>query len=61
MGANVATVVCQLGPRVRSFVGRYDDDREPPPGLLPDANADADSLLRLFEDKTIRPHGLVHC
>ena len=59
MGANVATVVCPLGPRVRSFVGRIDDSRMPPDGLLPDANADADSLLRLFEDKTIKPHGLV--
>ena len=59
MGANVATVVCPLGPRVRSFVGRRDDPRMPPDGLLPDANANPDSLLKLFEDKTIKPHGLV--
>lgn len=59
MGANVATVVCPEGPRVRSFIGRIDSDAMPPGGQLPDVNADADSLIKLFEDKTIRAHGLV--
>jgi hypothetical protein len=59
MGANVATVVCPEGPRVRSFIGRVDSDAMPPDGLLPDVNAEADALIKLFEDKTIRAHGLV--
>jgi hypothetical protein len=59
MGATVATVVCPLGPRIRSFVGRKDNAQLPPDGLLPNVNASADSLLQLFEDKTIKPHGLV--
>lgn len=58
MGANVATVACPLGPRIRSFVGRKDSNKLPMDGLLPDVNAPADSLIKLFEDKTIKPHGL---
>jgi hypothetical protein len=57
-GANHATVSCPLGPRVRTFVGRFDSDQLPPPGLLPDVEGSADSILALFEAKTIRPHGL---
>lgn len=58
MGANVATVVCPLGPRVRSFVGRIDSSKPAPPDLLPSVNAMADDLIALFENKTIRAHGL---
>ncbi|KAF2396891.1 heme peroxidase [Trichodelitschia bisporula] len=58
MGSTVATVVCPLGPRVRSFVGRKDSSKPAQTGLLPDVNAPADSLIALFEDKTIKPHGL---
>jgi hypothetical protein len=58
MGATVATVVCPLGPRVRSFVGRKDNAMLPPDGLLPDVNDPADKLINLFLDKTIKPHGL---
>jgi len=58
MGANVATVVCPLGPRVRSFVGRPDSYRPAVNGLLPDVFAEADQLIQLFENKTIRVHGL---
>lgn len=58
MGANVATVVCPLGPRVRTFVGRRDNNL-PNPRLLPSPFQSADELIQLFEDKTIRPHGLV--
>jgi hypothetical protein len=58
MGATVATVVCPLGPRIRSFVGRQDSTQLPPDGLLPDVNATVESLLQLFEDKTIKPNGL---
>jgi len=58
MGANVATVVCPLGPRVRSFVGRK-DAAIANARLLPSPFASADSLIQLFEDKTIRANGLV--
>jgi hypothetical protein len=58
MGATVATVVCPLGPRVRSFVGRKDSSKPAVDGLLPDVFADADSLIQLFAAKTIKAHGL---
>lgn len=40
-------------------VGRKDNPTAAIENLLPDVNADADSLIKLFEDKTIKPHGLV--
>jgi hypothetical protein len=58
-GATVATVVCPLGPRIRSFVGRKDSAIVPPDGLLPSATANADDLMALFDAKTIRSNGLV--
>ncbi|KAH7103589.1 peroxidase [Auriculariales sp. MPI-PUGE-AT-0066] len=58
MGANTATVVCPLGPRVRTFVGRKDSSVAAPDGLLPSPFSNADTLISLFQDKTIRPHGL---
>ncbi|KAH8904989.1 peroxidase, partial [Coniochaeta sp. PMI_546] len=58
MGATVATVTCPLGPRIRSYVGRRDDATPAPPGLLPNVHSDAETLIELFEDKTISPHGL---
>lgn len=58
MGANVATVVCPLGPRVRTFVGRQDSFKPALDNLLPNVFASADSLIELFENKTIRAHGL---
>lgn len=58
MGANVGAVVCPLGPRVRSFVGRLDSSRPAVNGLLPNVFAEADELIELFENKTIRVHGL---
>lgn len=57
MGANVATVVCPLGPRTKTFVGRK-DSTAPAPGPLPDVNDSADNLIKLFKDKTIQPNGL---
>ncbi|KAI0405182.1 peroxidase [Xylaria palmicola] len=59
MGANVATVVCPLGPRVRSFVGRKDSAVVNRVNLLPSPFSDAIDLIRLFRDKTISPHALV--
>ncbi|CBX90628.1 similar to ligninase H2 precursor [Plenodomus lingam JN3] len=58
-GANVATVVCPLGPRVRSFVGRKDNSNAGPTGLLPGEKDSADTLLKLFAAKTIDAHDLV--
>ncbi|KAH7323218.1 ligninase H2 precursor [Stachybotrys elegans] len=59
MGANVATVVCPLGPRVRTFVGRVDSSTPNPDGLLPGAFQSADELIAMFEDKTISPAALI--
>ena len=59
MGATVATVVCPLGPRIRSFVGRRDNARAAPTGLLPGHTDSADALLKLFAAKTIDAHDLV--
>ncbi|KAH9883174.1 hypothetical protein J1614_000030 [Plenodomus biglobosus] len=58
-GANVATVVCPLGPRIRSFVGRKDNSKAGPTGLLPGEKDSADTLLKLFAAKTIDAHDLV--
>jgi hypothetical protein len=57
--ANVATVVCPEGPRIRTFIGRVDSSEVPPPGLLPDVNGDVNTIIRLFEDKSIRLNGLI--
>ncbi|KAF2198319.1 heme peroxidase [Delitschia confertaspora ATCC 74209] len=58
-GANVATVVCPFGPRIRTYVGRKDNAKAGPTGLLPDVNDSADKLIKLFQAKTIDPHDLV--
>lgn len=58
MGANVATVVCPLGPRVKSYVGRKDSSVAAPNGLLPNVNSSASVLIELFQNKTIEPNGL---
>ncbi|KAI9167938.1 Versatile peroxidase [Paramyrothecium foliicola] len=59
MAANVATVVCPNGPRVRTFVGRRDNANPAPTGLLPHVNDSVDKLLALFADKTISSFQLV--
>lgn len=53
MASTVATVVCPLGPRIRSFVGRNDSSTPAPDGRLPAATDDVLPLLDLFLDKTI--------
>ncbi|KAG8626188.1 hypothetical protein KVT40_006589 [Elsinoe batatas] len=58
-GAAHAVVTCPLGPRMRVWVGRKDSTAAAPDGLLPDVRASPDSLIDLFEDKTISPHELV--
>ncbi|KAL8391948.1 hypothetical protein RB595_002237 [Gaeumannomyces hyphopodioides] len=57
-GASVATVVCPLGPRIRTYVGRKDSTLPAPDNLLPAVTDSADFLIGLFENKTIRAHGL---
>ncbi|KAG6355773.1 hypothetical protein INS49_003739 [Diaporthe citri] len=59
MGANVATVVCPLGPRTKTYIGRKDNPKPATDGLLPPVDASADFLIKLFQDKTIQPNGLV--
>ncbi|KAL1875447.1 hypothetical protein Daus18300_003186 [Diaporthe australafricana] len=59
MGANVATVVCPLGPRTKTYIGRKDNAKAAPDGLLPPVDASADFLIKQFQDKTIQPNGLV--
>ncbi|KAK1982085.1 peroxidase [Colletotrichum cereale] len=56
--ASVATVVCPLGPRIRTYVGRKDSSAPCPNDLLPPVTGSADFLIELFENKTIKPHGL---
>lgn len=51
--------MCPLGPRIRSFVGRKDNAKAGPTGLLPDVNDSADKLIKLFQAKTIDAHDLV--
>ncbi|KAF2464488.1 heme peroxidase [Lindgomyces ingoldianus] len=59
MGANIATVVCPLGPRIRSFVGRKDNAKAGPTALIPDVADSADKIIKLFAAKTIDVHDLV--
>jgi hypothetical protein len=50
--ATTGIVSCPLGPRVKTYVGRTDNTKAPPRGLIPDHNANASSLIKLFADKT---------
>lgn len=50
---NVATIVCPLGPRTLTLVGRKSSFSANPTGLLPDTRASAQSLVDLFAAKTI--------
>jgi hypothetical protein len=59
MSATVATVVCPLGPRIRSYVGRVDSNKPSPDGTLPGPRATADDIITKFADKTITPAGIV--
>ncbi|KAM5353830.1 hypothetical protein ACJ41O_000480 [Fusarium nematophilum] len=59
MGSNIAAVVCPLGPRVKSYVGRRDSSDPAPGNLLPNVRSDAETLINLFKDKTIGPEDLV--
>lgn len=56
--AQVAVVVCPLGPRSRTFIGRVDSSEACPDGLLPPVTGSAAYNIELFRNKTIEPHGL---
>lgn len=56
---NVATVVCPLGPRVLTFVGRPNRYTSDPTGLIPDTHAPASDLVDLFQNKTINIKDLI--
>lgn len=58
-GANVGTVLCPLGPRVRSFVGRKDSSTASPTGLMPHVDDSVDKLIKTFADKTFTAGQLV--
>ncbi|KAF2262238.1 heme peroxidase [Lojkania enalia] len=58
-GANVATVVCPLGPRIRSFVGRKDNPKAGPTSMLPLETDSADKIIKLFAAKTIDADDLI--
>ncbi|KAH7169655.1 ligninase H2 precursor [Fusarium flagelliforme] len=55
---NVAVVVCPLGPRILTFIGRTDND-ESPAGLLPTNNLSADRMIEVFANKTFGTRDLV--
>ncbi|KAK2057357.1 peroxidase [Colletotrichum caudatum] len=57
--ANVGTVSCPLGPRVRTFIGRQDTTRPAVKNLLPDVHDSSEKLFRIFADKSFTPAGLV--
>jgi hypothetical protein len=59
LGSTVATVVCPLGPRIRTWVGRQDRWTAAPLGQLPNPFQAAESLIEMFENKTISARGLV--
>jgi len=46
------------GVRMRTFVGRPDSLLSNPPGLMPGINQDAQTLVNMFNAKTIGPDGL---
>lgn len=56
--AQVAVVVCPLGPRARTFIGRVDNSTACPDGLLPPVTGSGPLLIEIFRNKTIAPHGL---
>jgi len=50
--ATTGVVSCPLGPRITTYVGRQDNAKPPPLGLVPDHTQSATNLIRLFNDKT---------
>ncbi|KAF9873465.1 hypothetical protein CkaCkLH20_08924 [Colletotrichum karsti] len=56
--ANTGTVMCPMGPRITTLIGRKDSSKACPDGLLPDVNDPVDKLIGLFANKTISAPGL---
>jgi hypothetical protein len=50
--ATNGVVSCPLGPRIKTYVGRVDNAKAPPHGLIPDHTANASALIKLFAEKT---------
>jgi hypothetical protein len=50
--ATMGIVSCPLGPRVKTMIGRVDNPKAPPKGLIPDHTANASALIKLFAEKT---------
>jgi manganese peroxidase len=50
---NVAVVVCPLGPRTLTYVGRESSRTANLPNLLPNVNSSATTLIDLFSQKSI--------
>jgi catalase (peroxidase I) len=46
-----AVVTCPGGPKIKTYVGRKDSTTPAPDGLLPDVNAPAADLFKLFVNK----------
>ncbi|KXJ88396.1 heme peroxidase [Microdochium bolleyi] len=59
LAANVATVVCPGGPRIRSFAGRRDNATPGPTGRIPGPRQSAQELIDLFAAKTFTAADLV--
>ncbi|KAK1594129.1 peroxidase [Colletotrichum navitas] len=57
--ANVGTVSCPLGPRVRTFIGRKDTTRPAVKDLLPKPTDSSEKLFKIFAEKSFTPAGLV--
>lgn len=55
---NVAVIVCPLGPRTLTLVGRAENDKSPA-GLLPTEDLSADQMVELFANKTFGARDLV--
>jgi hypothetical protein len=57
--SNVAAVVCPLGPRTRTWVGRKDSSVASPLNLVPDIKDSTDKILCMFADKSISYNQLI--
>lgn len=59
LAANVATVVCPGGPRIRTFAGRRDSAVANPAGKIPSPLQSAQALVDLFAAKSFSAADLV--
>lgn len=52
-------VSCPLAPRIKTYVGRVDNPKAAPHGLIPDHTANASDLIKLFANKSLSVRDLV--